>query len=312
MQRVASADRLVLGTAQLGLDYGVANATGKPAEADAFGLLDVVWQAGLRWFDTAPVYGNSEKVLGRYLAERDAGNEANVVSKLSGDVAKDSLEILAEESRDSLERIQVKSLAGLMLHNQELLESWQDISPRLEGLKGEGLIRKTGISVYSPQKAIEALKTPGVDIIQVPANVFDHRFRKAGVFDLAGELGKEVFIRSVFLQGLFFATAEDFSHREERLQFLDRDRALMWIGRLNDLAQEISIPLDHLALAYVRDAYPDARILIGMETAEQARRNLEAWEAPLPSGLTETVEKCFADVEEQIVHPPYWRRGSLA
>jgi hypothetical protein len=48
-----------------------------------------------------------------------------------------------------------------------------------------------------------------VDMIQVPANILDHRFADAGVVNLANEKRKQVYIRSVFLQGLLLMRSED-------------------------------------------------------------------------------------------------------
>lgn len=311
MQRIIDAKRLVLGTAQLGLDYGVANVTGKPDAQSVFALLDEVWKAGVRWFDTAQAYGESESLLGQYLTERDSVGQANIVTKPPPDLAMTDAEGLAKAFRDSLARTGVDHFAGIMLHRESFLDEWEGCRKYFESLKTAGVVESVGVSVYSPQRALEALRLEGVDMIQVPANILDNRFRKHGVFDLASELGKIVYIRSVYLQGLFFATPESFEHRESRLQFLDRDRALFWIDQLNVLAQEIGMPLAHLTLAYVKEAYPEARVLLGMETVAQARQNLEAWNSSLPSGVVETVAERFSAVEDEIVHPPYWRRGSL-
>lgn len=81
---------------------------------------------------------------------------------------------------------------------------------------------------------------------------------------------------------------------------------------MNSLAAELDISVESLALAYIRDAYPRARVLVGMETVEQAQRNLEAWTVALPEGAAEAIVERFSDVEPEIVHPPYWRRGMLS
>ena len=60
-----SMDRLVLGTAQLGMDYGIANTQGRPAFEEAVELVRCYWERGVREFDTAQDYGDSEKILGR-------------------------------------------------------------------------------------------------------------------------------------------------------------------------------------------------------------------------------------------------------
>ena len=72
--------RLALGTVQLGLDYGISNARGRVPEQEAFAILDRAVANGVRLFDTAAAYGNSEAVLGRWLRSQD--DDLLLVSKL--------------------------------------------------------------------------------------------------------------------------------------------------------------------------------------------------------------------------------------
>ena len=53
-------DRLVLGTAQLGLKYGINNKK-RILEDDVFQILREELNNGIHFFDTAFTYGNSEK-----------------------------------------------------------------------------------------------------------------------------------------------------------------------------------------------------------------------------------------------------------
>ena len=50
-------DKMILGTAQFGMDYGIANVSGKPKKKEVFGIIDHAWEKGVRRFDTAPSYG---------------------------------------------------------------------------------------------------------------------------------------------------------------------------------------------------------------------------------------------------------------
>ena len=61
------ASRLALGTAQLGFDYGVANRTGVPAARHAETILSRAYDHGIRILDTSRHYGESERVIGRFL-----------------------------------------------------------------------------------------------------------------------------------------------------------------------------------------------------------------------------------------------------
>jgi len=45
--------RLVLGTVQIGLDYGIANETGKPDLYHAENIISTAWENRIQEFDTA-------------------------------------------------------------------------------------------------------------------------------------------------------------------------------------------------------------------------------------------------------------------
>ena len=57
--------RLALGTAQFGLTYGIANQKGQIKFSEANKILELAKNSNIDLIDTAIVYGNSEKVLGR-------------------------------------------------------------------------------------------------------------------------------------------------------------------------------------------------------------------------------------------------------
>ena len=66
MGGAAKTPALILGTAQLGMAYGAANRRGMLSDFQARELLESAWDAGIRWFDTARAYGESERRLGEF------------------------------------------------------------------------------------------------------------------------------------------------------------------------------------------------------------------------------------------------------
>ena len=69
---------LGLGTAQLGVAYGISNRSGRPSEAEASAILECALEQGIDTIDTAPAYGESEALLGRLLP---AGADVRIVTK---------------------------------------------------------------------------------------------------------------------------------------------------------------------------------------------------------------------------------------
>ena len=70
----------VLGTAQLGSNYGITNSKQKVSKKESFKILDLAWK--IRYFDTAPTY-NSQKIIGEYIKVNKIEKKIKVFSKIS-------------------------------------------------------------------------------------------------------------------------------------------------------------------------------------------------------------------------------------
>ena len=292
---MTEASRLVLGTVQLGMDYGVANVSGKPSQAAATDIVRIAWEGGIREFDTAQGYGDSERVLGIALARLGVAEEARVVSKPHPD---GSGRDVPEAMRESLVRLGVARLHGVMWHREVVLDAGSDGPALSARMREAGLTRMVGVSVYSPDRAVTAMQADWVDMVQVPGNVFDRRFERAGVFDLARSTGKPVYVRSIFLQGLACMAPGEVRAKVPR--------AAGHMEALHALAADFAMPVPALCLAFVRKAYAGARVLVGVETREQLEDILAAWGTDCPSGLCPAVREVFVDVDRRVLNPSLW------
>ena len=71
---------MVLGTAQFGMDYGIANVSGKPTKKEVFNILSHAWEKGIWKFDTAPGY-SSESLVGEFISTNGLQDKAKVLTK---------------------------------------------------------------------------------------------------------------------------------------------------------------------------------------------------------------------------------------
>jgi len=293
--------RLVLGTAQLGMTYGIANKSGRPDGDLAKQIVKTAWERGIREYDTAQGYGESEKVLGNALRSLGLGSEVRVITKLDpvlDHLNKAALEMSVMKTVCSLN---INMLHGLMLHREEYLELWEKgLGETLTGFVMQGLTKHIGASVYSPEKAKLALETDGIDMIQIPSNVLDRRFERAGVFDFAEDMGKQVYVRSVFLQGLVMLNV---AQLPENMGF-----ALPVLKKMKALSIDTRLTRQELALGYVKRAYPSAKILFGAETPEQVEENVSMWRKNPQKDFGEQARKLFDDIEERILNPVSWNQ----
>ena len=281
------------------MDYGIANKSGKPNSDMATKIVQTAWESGVREFDTAQAYGESERVLGSVIRSLGLSSEARVITKLGPSLDHFDLAGLDQAVRESLTRLNVPILYGLMFHREEYLENWEKgLGEILQGFIGKGLTEHIGVSVYSPDGAVLALEKDEINMIQIPSNIFDRRFEKAEVFLLAQNRGKEIYIRSVFLQGLMLMDTKDLPRQ---MQF-----AIPILNNLEALSIETGLSKQDLALGYVREAFPETNVVFGAETAEQIRSNLKSWKKTLPNGFVERIQKDFAYVEERVLNPALW------
>jgi len=294
--------RLVLGTAQLGMIYGISNKIGKPDPKTAEGIIKTAWESGIFEFDTAQSYGESEKILGNCLSLLGISKYVSIISKTHQELDHIEFTKIQNILDITLNNTKCDHLYGYLLHREDILEQWNDgLGEILFKFKEKGLIEHIGISVYSPEKAIQALKTDHISIVQLPSNILDRRFENAGVFELADKLKKNIYVRSVFLQGLIFMNAQDIP---SQLLF-----AAPVLQKLEIFALEKSIPKHDLALLYTKQAYPNAKIIIGAETPEQVLQNVRIWEDGIYENIVDEVRYTFNEVDERILNPTRWFSG---
>jgi aryl-alcohol dehydrogenase-like predicted oxidoreductase len=289
-------DRLVLGTVQLGMPYGINNKFGKPNFDSACDIVQTAFEQGIARFDTAQAYGDSEEVLGRIFDSLGLTSNVKVFSKL--DPKLDLLDdLLVRQSVDeSLRRLKVDHLEGLFLHREEGLDLWESgLRFTLEDLVKQGKVRTVGASFYTPSKAFAALDIDGIDFLQIPSNILDHRFEDAGVFEKARERNKKIFVRSVFLQGLL-------------LMPLDRvppsmAYTLPYLERVVQTASDMKLSRQELALGYAAQRWPASFILFGAENRAQIMENSRVFYSKSAFIVDENV---FKDVPDNVLNPTLW------
>jgi aryl-alcohol dehydrogenase-like predicted oxidoreductase len=294
-----TASRLVLGTAQLGMPYGIANSTGKPDFETAVEIVKTAWDRGIREFDTAQAYGESEAVLGKAFLSLGISPDVKIITKLDPKLEPHQGQEIKRAVKQSLERLHVPSLYGLLLHREAWLDSLNHgLGKTLAALVEDGTVKHLGVSLYTPGNALRALADGIMDMIQVPANILDRRFADAGVFDLARETGKQVYIRSVFLQGLLLMKPGELP---ANMAF-----ARPALTKMDNFCAQYHYSRHAMALLYIKWKYPQARIIIGAEMPIQLEENLFMWQdnsASMP-GIDEV--DGWPMVPERVINPALW------
>ena len=117
--------KITLGTVQLGLNYGIANADGKPDYKTSLDMLNFSWKNGINAFDTAPSYGNSEEIIGTFILTKSETEINNVVliSKLSKIDLNDKISFeslynhIKQQINQSLINLNIKKIPIYLIHD---------------------------------------------------------------------------------------------------------------------------------------------------------------------------------------------------
>ena len=288
--------KLALGTAQLGLAYGINNTQGRPDDATVAGVLTAAQVAGLTLLDTAAAYGDSEARLGQWLS-RQPGSFA-VVTK----VAAAAPAVVRAAVQASLERLQQPRVYGVLFHDFNALQQQPAAWQGLQDSRAAGLTARIGISLYHPWQAQWLLDRRGwdFDLVQLPYNVLDQRF--GPLLPVLAARGVEVHVRSAFLQGLLLRPLQALPAYFEALR--------PKLTRLRHLTAEAGIPLEAALLLFAATAPGVARVVVGVDTADNLQANVAAEQyldvfAALRPALAELHETA-----EELLLPYRWPKTS--
>ncbi len=258
--------QLALGTVQFGSDYGISNQKGKVPIDEVGEILEFCKKTGIDVLDTAQGYGDSESVLGQFNLDL-----FKIITKLMGG---SPLEL-------SLKNLNRESVYAVLFHreNECTDESWKIF----ESYKSQGLAKKIGVSVYSPDVLLQLLERYPLDLVQLPMNMLDQRF-----VDILPELKKhkiEVHVRSAFLQGLLLM-----------------DNIPSYFDPIVSLINKLPKPRLSHALQFV-SKQDISRIVVGVTSLQELQG--------ISSSIMEPIEPCdyaqFRIDEQRFINPSLWK-----
>lgn len=295
-----AAHRLGLGTVQWGLDYGIANVAGRPADTEVIAMLEMADAAGIDTLDTAHAYGEAQAVLGRLKTRR---RSFRIVTKTAvpphGADGAAAAAAAVRGFADSLAVLGEKAVYALMAHRGDtLLEADGHLLwAAMEAERTAGRVERIGVSVYAPEELAAILECYEPDIVQLPYNIYDQRFALSGLLDRLVSRGVEVHTRSAFLQGVLAMSAAALPPHFASIAEHQR--------RLHAAAAAAGYTPVQAALAFCLGDARIARVIVGCETATQLEGILSAAavksETPINFGA-------FALSDECIILPTHWPR----
>ncbi|WP_167268777.1 aldo/keto reductase [Paenarthrobacter ilicis] len=312
-----------LGAGQLGkLGFGgagIGNLYRAIPDGQALATILAAWDAGIRYFDTAPHYGLglSEQRLGAVL--RDKPRDEFVISTKVGRLLEPSagsgrdpegFDVPADKKRvwnfseagirrsieDSLERLGLDHVDIAYLHDADVHDLQAGIAeglPALEKLRAEGLVKAIGVGLNSAEAALECVEAADLDLVMLAGRYTLLEQPDVPLLSRCVERRTGVVNVGAYNSGLL-ANPEvpddaHYNYQQAPPAVLERARALASVCR--DFGVElptaaIQFPLRHPAVV---------NVTVGATTPQQVQTNAARMEEPLPEGLWAALEAVGRD-----------------
>src|SRR5689334_18898513 len=173
--------------------YQALDVRGEAAEANARSIVDAALKAGANFFDSSPMYGQAERVLGKALEGRR--EQAFVATKVWASTTEEGRKQIANAMRFYGNKVDLYRIHNLL--------AWRDQLILLEQLVAERRVSIIGATHYSPSAFDElsrVMKTGRIQAIQIPYNPMEREVEKE-ILPLAADLNLGVVVMRPFGQG---------------------------------------------------------------------------------------------------------------
>jgi aryl-alcohol dehydrogenase-like predicted oxidoreductase len=262
--------KLGLGTAQFGLDQPP-GARGRPREAEARDILSIAGRSGLSVLAVGRMSPAADSLLRGALPQPNPFRMT--LTAIRPDRGPDAVEA---ELRAQMLRLGVERVDAVVAPSATDLFSPQGpaLWDRLKALKDEGLCRRIGVPVYASDDPVGVARRFKPDIVQAPASLLDQRLLLDGSLATLAEMGVEVHLRSIFLNGVLFLPPDRApSHLKAAAGRISRARRLIAEGRSDPLQAALGFALTR----------PEASaVLVGVTSASEMSAVVAAAMSPPP------------------------------
>ncbi len=255
--------KIALGTANFGQKYGLAkkNINSKKEIKKILKFSNI---SNIKIIDTSGNYGSAESLLG----SNDLKN-FKVITKLkisAKEKKKDSLEsIVFNKIKTSLLKLNIKKLYAILLHSSDDLKYKKKyvLIKALKKLKKKNLVSKIGVSIYDPKELDFIWSFWKPDIVQCPFNILDQRIYKSGWLEKLKKNKIEIYVRSIFLQGLLLKDEKLIPKKFKKWKNIFR--------KLNVYCKNENITKIEACINFIKSFRKISYVVIGFENNDQIK-----------------------------------------
>ncbi len=286
--------KLILGTVQMGLDYGINNSFGKISIEESHKILLKAYSSGIATLDTAEAYGNAHKVVGEF-HRNHPGYKFQIVTKVPHTIEVSSIEAKIKEY---LEDLEVDCLDVLMFHSFDSFINNPKAIKVLIDLKSKGYINHIGVSLYTNEQMEYLLNEDEISVVQLPFNLLDNITIRGNLIKQLKAKGKIIHTRSAFLQGLFFKNLND---QNKIVQKLHSELKV-----LKEITLQSSCSIEELALSYCIQQHNIDNVIIGVDSMNHLEANLKASSYTIGEESTKLINTIKVE-DLDLLNPSLWK-----
>ena len=280
-------------------------------EAEADGAISAAWDAGVRYFDTAPHYGLglSERRLGSALAGRDRSDfvlSTKVGRLLSANPAPsgsdvavggfdvpDDLHRTLDYSSDGVRRSIEESLTRLGLDYVDIVyvhdpddfvdEVIRVTFPALAKLRDEGVVKAIGAGMNYSEPLLEFVRTSDIDVVMLAGRWTLLDRTGESLLDECLERGVAVVSAAPFNSGLLSraqpSSEGHFDYGTVSPELLARARGIA------ERCDAYGVTLPEVAINFPLRHHAVVSVVAGFRTEQQARTGAQWMDAKIPEAL---------------------------
>ncbi len=282
--------KIILGTAQFGMNYGISNKLGKIKSKNIIKILNLIRKNKIKFLDTANSYQKSEKEIGNYYKIKK--KKFDVITKYSFSNKK-SIQNQLEETYKNLG----------YYPNTILAHSYKDYSSKVyqEGItniKKQYPIKNFGASIYNPKEIEKIINIRKPDVIQVPCNILDKRFLSKKIINLIKRNSIKLHVRSIFLQGLFFLDIKKICKNFKNTSKIFK--------KLEKIAFEEKLSIGELSLIWAIKKKEIDKIVIGVDGLTHLHDNFKTIKKNISKKNYKIIDKLNLN-RNKIIKPYLWK-----
>ncbi|MFN3826437.1 MAG: aldo/keto reductase [Micavibrio sp.] len=287
--------KLVLGTVQFGLPYGITNTNGQPSLDDSFAVLDAAWESGVTILDSAQLYGEANTIIANYHASRP--HRFKIINKVLR--YRENLESVYAYLERERERLLIDQFECVMFHSPESIDNRvsDDFFMKLSAL---GLSKKSGVSFDDPKELLSLQERFSFDVVQLPSNPINLHFMPDDFMSALAASGIDVHVRSAFLQGLLISGLEPPPYLQ---------RLSIFINKMSEDVRSHGLTMISACLLYHLQKHSIGHIVVGAQNITQWKEILAAYQLACEAKDNISLPwASYACPNYELVHPLEWIR----